>query len=156
MDSKKSYPVTLQTFEGKDSEDFALFKEKIEEAFISNRVKNSDRFAKLRNCLKGQALNYMPDLNARTVEEVWADFEKAFGNPAKLMRRRKEAILKLGRIPRDNGGRGQPNYKAQAEWFLKLESLLRGAIYLGYKSNSMTMQAFYPPSSLLLSVSSKG
>ena len=114
----------------------------MEKAFTSNRVRHSDRFTKLRSCLKGQALNNVPDSDATTVEEAWRNLEKAFGNPAKLMRHRKNAVLSLGKMPKENGGRGQINFKAQVDWLLKIESRLREVIDLGYKSSDLADEAY--------------
>ena len=42
LDTAKSDPVKLPTFEGKDSEDFSIFKEKVGKAFDQNRTSKSD------------------------------------------------------------------------------------------------------------------
>ena len=57
LDTSKADPVKLPTFEGKDDEDFSLFKEEVERAFLSNKTCRADQLAKLRDCLKGHPRN---------------------------------------------------------------------------------------------------
>ena len=64
--------------------------------------------------------------------------DKAFGNPAKLMQNRSEALLKLGDY------KIQAGRQTQIEWYLKLETLLRGIIDLSNTSDEMDRMAFRP------------
>ena len=54
------------------------------------------------------------------------------------------ASTKLGFIPKENSGKGQPNFKNQITWFLQLESLLSEVIELGLKSTDLEKEAFAP------------
>ena len=139
LDTAKSDLVKLPIFEGKDSEDFSIFKEKIGKAFDQNRTSKSDQLDKLRECLRGHAKKIVPDSMTKTIEEAWADLEKAFGDADRVMTHRKEALVKLGKLPKFNAKGG---YKAQVEWYLQLEALIRGIMELGRKDHEMSLEAW--------------
>ena len=144
LDSNKHDLVKYPTYQGLDSEDFSLFKSKVEKAFETNRVIMSDRVAKLRSCLKGNALSLVPESSVKSISEAWSALEAAYGAPERLMRSKKEAINKLGCIPKENSGKGQPNFKNQINWYLQLESLILEVIELGKKSVDLEKEAFSP------------
>ena len=104
----------------------------------------TDRIAKLRSCLKGNALSLVPESSVKNIDDAWAALEAAFGSPERLMRSKKDAISKLGYIPKENSGKGQPNFQNQITWYLKLESLLSEIIDLGSKSTDLEREAFSP------------
>ena len=144
LDSNKHDLVKYPTFQGLDSEDFDLFKSKMEKAFETNRVIMSHRITKLRSCLRGNALSLVPESSVRTISDAWSALEAAFGAPERLMRNKKESIIKLSFIPKENSGKGQPNFKNRITWFLQLESLLSEVIELGSKSTDLEKEAFAP------------
>ena len=144
LDSNKHELVKYPTFQGLDNEDFNLFKTKVEKAFETNRVIMSDRVTKLRSCLRGNALSLVPESSVKSISDAWTALEAAYGAPERLMRSKKEAISKLGLIPKENSGKGQPNFKNQITWFLQLESLISEIIVLGSKSVELGREAFSP------------
>ena len=141
LDTTKPDPVKLPTFEGRDEEDFTVFREKVEKAFIQNRTTKSDQLSKLREVLRGNAKKLVPESMIKTIDEAWADLEKAFGDVERVMNYRKQALMKLGNLPQHNSKGG---YKAQVEWYLQLEVILRGLQELGRKDPKMAMEAFSP------------
>ena len=144
LDSNKHELVKYPTFQGLDNEDFNLFKTKVEKAFETNRVIMSDRVSKLRSCLRGNALSLVPESSVKSISDAWTALEAAYGAPERLMRSKKEAISKLGLIPKENSGKGQPNFKNQITWVLQLESLISEIIVLGSKSVELGREAFSP------------
>ena len=104
----------------------------------------SDRITKLRSCLKGNALSLVPESSVKSIDDAWSALESAYGSPERLMRNKKEAITKLGIIPKENSGKGLPNFKNQITWFLQLESLISEVIALGSKSVELEKEAFSP------------
>ena len=144
LDSSKHDQVKYPTFQGLDNEDFALFKSKMVKAFETNRVIMSDRIAKLRSTLKGNALSLVPESSVKTISDAWSALEAAYGAPERLMRSKKDAIAKLGCIPKENSGKGQPNFKNQITWYLQLESLITEIMELGSKTVELEKEAFSP------------
>ena len=133
--------VKLPTFEGRDDEDFDQFKTEVEKAFVSDIVIKSAKLKKLREVLKGNALRLVPESTTNTIDDAWTVLGNAFGNPIKLMKYRKNVILKLGMLPKENV-RGGP--KAQVDWYIKVESLIQSIIDLGNKSEELGREAFNP------------
>ena len=140
LDTAKPDPIILPIFEGRDDEDYSVFKEKMEKAFIQNRTCKADQLAKLKECLKGN----VPDSITKTIEEAWADLAKAFGDPQRVLKARFDSLFKLGNMPSISGKGG---FKRQVEWLLQAESLVRGIVELG-RSGDMDMNraAFGPMS----------
>ena len=139
LDTAKTETVKLPTFEGKDDEDYAKFKELVEKAFVQNRVTRSDKLAKLREVLRGHAKKLVPFSLTNTIDDAWSVLGNAFGDPARLMQNRKEAMYKLGQLPKDDAEGG---CKAQIEWYLEIEVILKSVIDLGNKSPEMYGEAF--------------
>ena len=61
LDIAKTDPIKMPVFEGRDDEDFAIFKEKVIKAFAQNRICKDDKVAKLREALRGHAKNLIPE-----------------------------------------------------------------------------------------------
>ena len=139
LDTTKQDPIKLPSFEGKDDEDFSVFKENMEKAFVQNRTCKADQLAKLKECLKGHAKRMVPDSITKTVEEAWADLDKAFGDPERLLKHRLESLFRLGTLPSSNVKGG---FKKQIEWYLQAESLIRGVIVLGKTDEELDRAAF--------------
>ena len=125
LDTVKADLVQLPTFEGRVDEDFAKFKDEVEDAFIQNRVSKSNKFKKLREVLKGHAKKLVPESLTGSIDEAWEVLDKAFGNPQRLMNYRRDTLLKLGPLPKASVKDGD---KAQVEWYLQVETLVKGII----------------------------
>ena len=139
LDTAKADLVQLPTFEGRVDEDFAKFKDEVEDAFIQNRVSKSNKFKKLREVLKGHAKKLVPESLTGSIDEAWEVLDKAFGNPQRLMNYRRDTLLKLGPLPKASVKDGD---KAQVEWYLQVETSVKGIIELGKKSVSLDRTAF--------------
>ena len=70
LDSAKSDPIKMPLFEGNDDEDFTLFKEKVEKAFVQNRTTKADQLEKLRESLKGYPKKLIPENSTKSVEQA--------------------------------------------------------------------------------------
>ena len=147
LDESKNDKVKLPFFEGRDDEDFSKWKELVERAFIKNRVAKDDKLTKLREVLKGHAKKLVPFSMTSTIDDAWKALESAFGDPNKLMQNRKDALQKLGSLPKDNAKGG---LKAKVEWFLELEVVLKSIKELGSKSNDMYAEAFSPSTFMVI------
>ena len=80
LDTTKADPAKLPTFEGKESEDFTIFKDEVERAFPSNKTNKADILTKLRYCLKNHPKNLIPKVSTTTIEEAWEVLSKAYGD----------------------------------------------------------------------------
>ena len=139
LDPAKTDTIKLPTFEGRDDEDFAKFKEDVEKAFVQNRVARSDKLDKLREVLKGHAKKLVPQSITNNIDEAWDILSKAFGDPIRLMKFRKDSLLKLGTLPKENARGGA---KGQVMWYLEAEALIQNILDLGMKSPDLGMEAF--------------
>ena len=139
LDTSIADKVKLPTFEGREDEDFAKFKEQVERAFVENRVTKANKYEKLREVLIGYAKKLVPQSSTGSIEEAWKTLEKAFGDPSKLMKYRKMALLKLGLLPKLSTKDG---LKRRVEWYLELETLVKEIIALGSKSERLGHEAF--------------
>ena len=101
MEKPKTSKVNLPIFSGKDFEDFSKFHADMEDGFKTNRISRKEQIHKLRECLKGQARKLIPDSNVTDVSTAWEILKKAYGNPIKIIKQRKDALLKLGEMPSD-------------------------------------------------------
>ena len=138
LDESKSDLVVLPTFEGRMDEDYDRWKELVEKAFVSNRVTKSDKLEKLRKVLKGDALKLVPSSTVTTIDEAFEALKKAYGDPWRLMKYRKDAIVKLGELPRSNKG----NSKTIIQWYIEMEAIVKSVIDLGKKSTDLDREAF--------------
>ena len=141
MEKVKSTKVNLPTFSGKDFEDFSKFQADMEDGFKTNRVSKKEQIHKLRECLKGQARKLIPDSNVTDVSTAWEILKKAFGNPIKIIKQRKDALLKLGEMPPDKT-RGEKDLRAQISWFIDLTTFLKELIELGKKNSKYNNLTF--------------
>ena len=141
LEKPKTTSINLPTFSGKDFEDFSKFKIDMQDGFKTNRVSKKEQIHKLRECLKGQARKLIPDSNVTDVGTAWEVLQKAYGNPIKIIKQRKEALLKLGRMP---GGvvKGQDDLRPQIAWFLDITTFLKELIELGKKNSEYKDVAF--------------
>ena len=139
LDAANNETVKLPFFEGQDDEDFVKFRELVEKAFVQNRTSKADKLAKLREVLRGHAKKLVPFSLTNNIDDAWEALTKAYGDPARLMQNRKDALLKLGPLPRDNAKDGR---RSQIEWYLQMEAILRSITDLGNKTNAMYGEAF--------------
>ena len=94
---------------------------------------------KLREALKGHAKKLVPQSITNNIDEAWEILGKAFGDPIRLMKYRKDSLVKLGTLPRDNAKGG---VKAQVVWYLEAEALIQNILDLGKKSPALDREAF--------------
>ncbi len=94
MTEKVQYPL----FEGKDEECFADFKVKLEAAFKHNQTVKSAKATKIKELLRGNAKNYIPD-TMENIDEIYKVLDRAFGDPMRLLNYKKKSLSKLGTIP---------------------------------------------------------
>ena len=74
----------------------------------------------------------------------WKDLESAFGDPTKLMQNRKDALLVLESLSKDDTKGG---LKTKVEWFLEIEVIIKKEFV--NKSNNIEYRSlftFYFPS----------
>ena len=71
MCKEKTSSIKFPGFSGKSHEDFSKFKTEMNEAFKSHRVSKNEQVKKLRECLKGDALKFVPDSKETTLETAW-------------------------------------------------------------------------------------
>ena len=112
-------PVKLPKFSGKEGEDFHQFREKMNRGFIQNRTSTADQILKLRECLSGAALALVPESTVTTINEAWAVLKKSYGDAYRIIKYRKEELLKVGKFPKVNE-RNKGGYNQQIAWYLKV------------------------------------
>ena len=76
LDTAKVDTVKLPTFEGRDDEDFAKFKEQVKDAFVQNRTQKKDKLAKLREVLRGHAKALVPFSMTNSIDDAWDALDK--------------------------------------------------------------------------------
>ena len=116
---KVPYPV----FESKEGECITTFFKKLEDCFVKNQVRASDKVDRLKkDCLRGSGVNLIP----RTMTDYTlakSALMKAFGSTSKVLKVRKEALTSSGKIPRVTD-------RNIVEWFIKLETAINDIIEL--------------------------
>ena len=137
LDTTKADPVKLPTFEGKESEDFTIFKDEVERAFRSNKTNKADQLTKLRDCLKNHPKNLIPKVSTTTIEEAWEVLSKAYGDTQRVMDYYMKAIGELGKFPHKTAG-----LRSQIEWYIQLESLIKRILELAERDKKLARQAY--------------
>ena len=122
--------VSLPNFEGRDDEDWTIFREKLEKALAANRVKTSDKCDKLRECLRGHAKSLVPNTQSDFKAAMNA-LEKAFGDSSRLLNVKIASLKSLGFLPKNKDNKSG---KLVVEWYLKLEAVLNSLLDLGCKT----------------------
>ena len=134
-------PVKLPKFSGKEGEDFHMFKEEMERGFVQNRTPRANQLSKLRECLFGVPLMFVPRSTVATIDRGMAVLKKSYGDAYRLIKYRKNELLKVGKFPevheKNKGG-----YSQQILWFLKVENILKGVLYLGKRHPEYSDVAF--------------
>ena len=139
LDSAKRDPIKMPLFEGNDDEDFTLFKEKVEKAFVQNRTTKADQLEKLRESLTGYPKKLIPENSTKSVEQAWEILGKAFGDPERVMDYFLDKLEEFGKFPRKKGGGG---VRTQIEWLLKIESVVQKIEELGDRDDELADVAF--------------
>ena len=127
LDISAAAKVNLPTFEGRDDEDWSIFKEKLLKALIANKVKTADKCEKLRESLRGYARKLVP-ATQNDFDAALRALEKAFGDSTRVVNAKINALNKLGPVPKNNDKKGG---KTVVEWYLNLETLLTSLLDLG-------------------------
>ena len=141
LDTSTVDKIKLPTFEGRDEEDFARFKEEMKRGFIHNKVTKVDQLLKLRESLKGHAKKLVPDSLTQDIDEAWEVLDKAFGDPIRMIRCKTDMLSRMESLPRENGKKG---VKGQVEWYIELESLMQSLLVHGRSSTKLGMIIFQP------------
>ena len=102
LDINKPDPIKLPTFSGLEGEDYLDFKEKILKGFVQNRITRADKLAKLRECLKGDALKLVPESTTGDIDVAFATLDKAYGKTIRVVRYKREQLFRLGFQPKLN------------------------------------------------------
>ena len=134
-------PVKLPKFSGKDGEDFHMFKQEIDRGFVHNRIPRANQLSKLRECLSGAALAFVPKFTVMTIDEAWAVLKKSYGDAYRIIKYRKAELMKVGKFPKVNT-KDRGGYNQQIFWFLKVENLLKSVLDLGNKHPEYNDSAF--------------
>ena len=142
LDEAKVDKIKLPTFSGKESEDYEKFKSDLLKGFAQNRVTQADKLAKLRECLFGEAKRLVPHSISSSVTEALKVLDKAYGDPIRLFRFRKEHFLKLGKQPKNNDKGG---YRALVEWYRDVEVSMESLLALAVKDETCAETLFSPP-----------
>ena len=120
LDISAAAKVSLPIFEGKDDEDWNVYKEKLMKALTSNKVKMADKCDKLRESLRGFARRFIPN-SQNDFDTAIRDLEKVFSDSTRVVNAKISALNKLGPVPKNNDKKGG---KAVVEWYINLETLL--------------------------------
>merc|ERR1719376_1863676 len=95
-------PVKLPEFSGKDGEDFHVFKEEMGRGFVRNRIPRANQLSKLRECLSGVALMFVPKSTVTSIDEAWDILKKSYGDGYRIIKYRKNELMKVGKFPKVN------------------------------------------------------
>ena len=69
---------------------------------MQNRISKADQLLKLRECLLGSALSLVPKSTVTTIDEAWAVLKKSYGDVYRIIKYRKEELMKVGKFPKVN------------------------------------------------------
>ena len=141
MDDSKVDKVKLPTFGGKESEDYEKFKSDLLKGFAQNRVTKADKLSKLRECLFGEAKQLVPHSISSSVNDALKVLDKAYGNPIRLFRYRRDHFFSLGKQPKqtDRGG-----IKTMVKWLRDIEVAMEGLLALAAKDSTCSKTLFSP------------
>ena len=102
-------------FEGKNEECFVDFKVKLERAFELNQTAETAKATKIRELLRGNAKNLIPD-SMENIDNIYKVLDKAFGDPIRLLNYKKQSLSKIGAFPSYNTKGG---HKVIVDWYFK-------------------------------------
>ena len=141
LEPVKTEKVKWPVFYGNPSEDFMKWKEKMELAFLKNRVPRDERLDKLREHLRSKALALVPE-STKDISAAYSVLKEAFGDPARVLDHKLKTLDDLGPFPSDRVGRGLPGYGKQVDWLLQVEGIIRDIIELGEEYVELDRDAF--------------
>ena len=141
LEPAKTEKVKFPIFTGQPAEDYMKWKEKMENAFLKNRVPKDERVDKLREFLKGKALALVPE-TTKNIDAAYTVLKDAFGDPARVLDHKLLLLEDLGPFPQDKSGRGFPPYGKQVDWLLKAEGIVRDIYDLGESYKELDRDAF--------------
>ena len=141
LEPAKTEKVKWPIFYGNPSEDFMKWQDKMETAFLKNRVPRDERVDKLREHLRSKALSLVPD-STKDIAAAYQILKDAFGDPARVLDHKLKALDDFGPYPSDKVGRGLPGYGKQVDWLLQVEGVIRDIMELGEKYQELDRDAF--------------
>ena len=141
LEPVKTEKVKWPMYYGNPAEDFMKWREKMELAFLKNRVPKDERLDKLREYLRGKALKLVPE-STKDIEAAFTVLKEAFGDPARVLDHKLKVLDDCGQYPSDKVGRGLPGYGKQVDWLLQVEGVIRDIIELGEKYGELDRDAF--------------
>ena len=102
---------------------------------------SENRVEKLREYLRGKALKLIPE-SIKSIAAAYTVLQEAFGDPARVLEHKLEAMDELGPFPSDKVGKGLPGYGNQVDWLLRIEGIVRDIIELGEEYVQLDRDAF--------------
>ena len=141
LEPAKVEKVKWPIYYGSPSEDFMKWKEKMDLAFMKNRVPTDERLDKLREHLRGKALALVPE-STKDITAAYQVLKEAFGDPGQVLDHKLISLDSFGPYPSDKVGKGLPGYGKQVDWLLKIEGVIRDIIDLGEKYPELDRDAF--------------
>ena len=141
LEPAKTEKMKWPIFYGNQSEDFTKWQEKMDLAFLKNRVPKDERVDKLREHLRNKALALVPE-STKDIESAYKILKDAFGDPVRVLDHKLKALDEFGPYPNDKVGKGLPGYGKQVDWLLKVEGVIRDIIELGEKYEELDRDAF--------------
>ena len=140
LNTASNSTVSYTNFSGGDDEDFYLFEKKLTEAFKTNRVKRDDQVKKLRECLKGQPKNLIPE-NMEDIDEALNILKEIYANSERLVKAKKAKLLALGPLPKPKSVQAK-DVKDHLQWCMSLEVLLKDLVSLASESSQNENEVF--------------
>ena len=137
-DTEKLSEVEWPRFTGKESEDFAKFREKLEKAFKHAKTSRDAKVDKLRSLLSGHAKDLVPD-SVRDLDTAYKALADAFGDPSRLVDFKLKLLNDAGILPAAE----RKGYRAQVSFYLKLQGIVEDLIALGTQSDDLGLHAFH-------------
>ena len=120
---RKTQKVNWPHFSGKPGESFFKFKEQFLKAARQNQTNREDQFTKLRECLQEFPLTLVPE-HMNDVEAALNRLSESFGDPQKLVNFELKKLEKVDMFPNSSDGSYTMGTRPQAEWLLKVETVL--------------------------------
>ena len=123
--NNKNLNLELPKFSGKPSGlDFFTFKKRFEEYCSLERLSSAKQVHVLKvDCIENESLRLSLS-RYETVDEVFDFLEKHYGNAEKLLWEKREELLKCGKFPWFERGKGNAHPTKQRDWLLNMESKL--------------------------------
>ena len=123
MVPRKTERVKWPSFSGKPGESLFTFKEQFLKAARQNQINREDQFTKLRESLRDFPLTLVPE-HMNDIDEAFKRLSETYGDPQKLVNFELKKLEKLDMFPNSDDGSYTMGTRAQAEWLLKVETVL--------------------------------